>query len=557
MPNHLSVYCTNLERYIEVAGGEDLLSISDRIKDDLGFAPVAARVNNKAEGLNYCIFGPKQVEFLSLESPTAERAYIRSLCMMLYKAVTELYPGCRLRIEHSISRGYYCLLTGNNIEVTASVVEELRLRMQSLVEENLSFVRHEKITSDVCRLFDEQGLHDKVELLNSLHDLYTVYYTLGDTADYYYSCLVPSTGYLRVFDLKPYKDGMLLLGFDKADPSRPAVPLTQEKMFEAFKLYLKFNNIIGVRNAGELNKKAQHGKARSIINVSEALHEKRLATISDDIRKAYDDGGARIVMIAGPSSSGKTTFTKRLGIQLMTNLLQPVMISLDDYFVDRHHTPRDEHGELDYESLYALDLDLFNKHLNSLLKGETVELPTYNFTTGQREFKGKRIRLCPGSILLIEGIHGLNPELTASVDDRMKYRIFVSALTTISLDDHNWVPTTDNRLLRRIIRDFKYRGTSAVDTIRRWPSVRRGEEKWIFPYQENADATFNSSLLYELAVLKHRGEEILSKVPRDVEEYTESSRLRKFLGYFTEISEDYLPSTSLLREFLGGSSFKY
>lgn len=557
MSNTLSVYCTNVGRYVEVAGGENLLSLSERLRDEIPFRAVCARVNNKAEGLGYRIFGPKQVEFLGIDSPTSERAYIRSLCMMLYKAVADLLPGVKLRIEHSISRGYYCLLSGDNIHVTPALVQSLKSYMTELVGRDLTFSRHEKLTTDVCRLFEQQGLQDKVLLLNSLHDLYTVYYTLDDIADYYYSCLVPSTGYLKVFDLLPYKDGMLLLGFDKLDHEKAATPLKQEKMYGAYKLYLKFNNIIGVRNVGELNEKIERGESRSVINVAEALHEKRLATISDDIRRAYDQGGARIVLIAGPSSSGKTTFTKRLGIQLITNLLSPVMISLDDYFVDRHHTPRDESGDFDYESLYALDLGLFNEHLNRLLNGEEVELPYYNFSTGQREYRGKRVRLTAGSVLLIEGIHGLNPELTALVDDKMKYRIFVSALTTISLDDHNWVPTTDNRLLRRIIRDFKYRGISAVDTIRRWPSVRRGEEKWIFPYQENADSTFNSSLVYELAVLKHRGEEILSRVPRDVPEYTESSRLRKFLSYFDEMSEDYLPSTSLLREFLGGSSFKY
>lgn len=557
MSDLLSIYCTNIGRYVEMPGGDNLLSLYEHIKDELSFVPLTAQVNNKLEGLFYRVFRPKQVEFLGYDSPATERSYIRSLCMMLYKSVVDLFPGTTLRIEHSISRGYYCLLSGGNLQITPGVVNSLKAHMQGLVERDLPFCRYEKLTKDVCRLFRQQGLDDKVLLLESLHELYTIYYTLDGLADYYYGCLVPSTGFLKVFDLQPYKAGLLLLGYDKNDPAKVATPRPQQKMYEAYKQYLLFNNIIGVCNVGELNERVCHGTVRSVINVAEALHEKCLATISDNILKEYNNGGARIVLIAGPSSSGKTTFTKRLGIQLTTNLLKPVMISLDDYFVDRHHTPKDEYGELDYESLYALDLELFNHHLNSLLNGEEIQLPTYNFATGAREFKGKRLRLTPGSILLIEGIHGLNPELTASVDDHMKYRIFVSALTTISLDDHNWIPTTDNRLLRRIIRDYKYRGTSAVDTIRRWPSVRRGEEKWIFPYQENADSTFNSSLVYELAVLKHRGEEILSHVPHDTSEYCEASRLAKFLGYFNEINEDYLPSTSLLREFLGGSSFKY
>ncbi|MDE5838903.1 MAG: nucleoside kinase, partial [Paramuribaculum sp.] len=386
---------------------------------------------------------------------------------------------------------------------------------------------------------------------------YTTYYRLGDICDSYYGQLVPATSYLKVFDLTPYKDGFLLLPFSKNDIDKPAKPTKQEKMFRAFTEYLEFNHIVGINNVGELNKAVDEDRSAMVINVSEAMHNKKIATISDEITARYKEGGAKVVLIAGPSSSGKTTFTKRLAIQLMTNLIEPQLISLDDYFVDRHHTPKDEDGEYDYESLYALNLELFNSHLNALLDGEEVELPYYNFATGTSEFRGNRIRLKPNSILLIEGIHGLNPELTKAVEQKMKYLVYVSALTTISIDDHNWIPTTDNRLLRRIIRDHKYRGASAADTIRRWPSVRRGEEKWIFPYQENADSTFNSSLLFELGVLKNEGEEVLRQVPKDVPEFGEASRLRKFLSYFASVSEKYVPSTSLLREFLGGSSFNY
>jgi uridine kinase len=347
------------------------------------------------------------------------------------------------------------------------------------------------------------------------------------------------------------------MAFDPADPTSIAAPVPQEKMYRAFTEHLAFNNIVGVNNVGEMNFMVQEGKEPGLINVAEALHNNKIARIANEIRERYDDGGARIVLVAGPSSSGKTTFTKRLAIQLMTNLLEPRMISLDDYFLNRDETPLDETGDYDFESLYALDLDKFNSDLSSLLSGEEVELPYYNFESGRREYRGNKITLSDRSVLLIEGIHGLNPELTASIQEKMKFKVYVSALTTLSIDDHNWVPTTDNRLLRRIIRDNAYRGTGAVETIRRWPSVRRGEERWIFPYQENADAMFNSSLLFELGVMKERGEEILKRVPNDVPEYAEAYRLRKFLSYFSPIDEKYIPSTSLIREFIGGSSFNY
>lgn len=559
MSDTLKIYCKNLGEYINFAGGETLLDVYSRISERIPFVPVCARVNFKTEDLRFPLFAPKHVEYLPVTSASGSRTYVRSLCMMLYKAVAGCFPGVTLRIEHSISRGYFCRLkdVAGAFEVTDEVVSRLKKRMADLAAADISFERKERLTADVIRIFEKQGLDDKVKLLRTLHELYTVYYRLGDICDSYYGQLVPSTGYLRVFDLVRYQDGFLLMPFDSANPAVPAATVSQQKMFAAFTDYLEFNKIVGVSNVGELNEQVEQGNSAMLINVSEALHNKRIATISDEITARFRAGGARMVLIAGPSSSGKTTFTKRLAIQLMTNLLEPKMISLDDYFVDREHTPRDEEGDFDYESLYALDLKLFNSHLSTLLAGGEVELPYYNFSTGSREYRGNRIRLDDRSILLIEGIHGLNPELTAEIERSMKYLVYVSALTTISIDDHNWVPTTDNRLLRRIIRDHKYRGTSAVSTIARWPSVRRGEEKWIFPYQENADSTFNSSLLFELGVIKDRGEEILRHVPRDVPEFGEASRLRKFLSYFESISEEFVPSTSLLREFLGGSSFNY
>lgn len=558
MIDTIEIYCRNLDTRINIKGGESLYNLSLMLSDQLGFTPVNARVNNKAEDLNYRVYSPKEVEFMSVTTETGRRTYIRSLCMMLYHAVNALLPGASLRIAHSLSRGIYCKIENSPRAIDKTLCSQLKQHIQSLIDRDLPFERIERQTSEAIEIFRRQGLTDKVRLLETLYQLYTVYYRLDNLCDSYYGALAPRTGMLHVFNLVPYNDkGLLLLGPSETDPTVPATPIQQQKMYRAFTDYQAFNKIIGVSNVGELNRAVDEGQSPMLINVAEALHNNRIATIADEITKRFHQGDARIVMIAGPSSSGKTTFTKRLSIQLMTNLLEPQMISLDDYFVDRHHTPRDESGEYDYESLYALDLETFNRDLNALIAGEEVELPYYNFSTGTREYRGNKIKLKPGSILLIEGIHGLNPELTAAVDEHLKYRIYVSALTAISIDDHNWIPTTDNRLLRRIIRDARYRGVSPVDTIRRWPSVRRGEERWIFPYQENADAMFNSSLLFELAVIKHRGLELLSRVPHNVVEYAEAARLMRFLSYFSPISENYIPSTSLLREFLGGSSFKY
>ena len=561
----LKIYCKNIGEYIPINGGETLLELAERLAPRLnGLKPICAAVNNKTEPLQYQVFGPKQVEFLDRSSRSGERVYVRSLCMMLYHAVKKELPGMRLRIEHSIAGGYYCRLspadaarhpesTGNMAEITT----RLKAYMLQTIERDITFERKERLTSDIIEKFREADLPDKVELLETTHDLYTTYYRLDGVIDSYYGALAPSTGCLDTFDLIPYKEGFLLMGFDRQNPDVPAQKITQEKMYEAYVDYLHFNHVIGIADVGQLNRAVEKSRSAELINVAEALHDKKIAAIADDITSRYRTGGARVVLIAGPSSSGKTTTTKRLGIYLMTNLLKPKMISLDNYFVNRETTPRDETGDYDYESLYALDLGQFNADLTALLRGEEVAMPTYSFEQGKRLYKGDTLRLEPNSILLIEGIHGLNPELTAAIEEQMKYRVYVSALTTLSIDDHNWIPTTDNRLLRRIIRDYKYRGTSAVESIRRWPSVRRGEEKWIFPYQENADATFNSSLIFELGVMKDYGEAILRDVPNDTPEYAEAYRLRRFLSYFKPIGERGIPPTSLLREFLGGSSFRY
>lgn len=549
MNEPLKIYCSNLGEYVDVSGGESLLEIATRLNERLGFKPICAHVNNKNEGLHFRVYMPKKVNFLAPDSPSGNRVYIRSLCMMLYRAVQKLFPGAELKIEHPICHGWFCRLSPD-VEITAENIGALKKEMKRLHEADLEFSFHEQLTTDVADIFRREHLNDKVMLLESVRELYTKYYRLDTTADSYYGCLAPSTGSIDRFDIVPYHDGFVLMG-------RELTPEPQEKMFKAFTDYVAFNRIVGVSNVGEMNRVVEQGDARSLINVAEALHNNKIARIADEITQRYDCGECRIVLIAGPSSSGKTTFTKRLAIQLMTNLLEPQMISLDDYFVDREATPKDADGEFDFESLYALDLEAFNRDLQTLLDGGEIELPYYNFETGRREFRGNRISLKGRSILLIEGIHGLNPELTAKIEQRMKFKIYVSALTTLSIDNHNWVPTTDNRLLRRIIRDNAYRGVGAAETIKRWPSVRRGEEKWIFPFQENADAMFNSSLLFELGVLKERGESVLKNVPQDIPEYAEAYRLRKFLSYFRPIDEHFIPSTSLIREFIGGSSFNY
>lgn len=559
MNNEMKIYCANLKEYVKFRGGERLCDIYDRLKERIGITPICARVNNKTENMSYPVFSPKQVEFLDASSPSGRRVYVHSLCMVLYKAVHDAFPGIKLRIEHSISNGYYALFIqdGEILVPAPAMVTTIRHKMREIVEANMPFVRHEKLTTDVVKIFKKQGLDDKVKLMKYSQDLYTVYYTLDGLADSFYGNLAPSTGFLKVFDLQAFKKGMLLMGISKDDITKTDKPVRQEKMYKAFTDYLDFNHIIGIKNVGELNEVVARGDTGMLMNVAEALHAKSFGLIAEEITRRYRKGGARIVLIAGPSSSGKTTSSKRLAIQLMCNLIVPQIISLDDYFVNRTETPLDENGEYDYESLYALDLELFNAHLKALIAGEEVDMPTYNFETGMREYRGKKLKLGKNSILLIEGIHGLNPELTADIPDDQKFRVYASALTTLSIDDHNWVPTTDNRLLRRMIRDHKYRGVSAVDTIARWQSVRAGEEKWIFPYQENADATFNSSLLFELGVMKEYAEPLLKQVPHNVPEYAEAWRLRMLLSYFSPISEKDIPSTSLLREFLGGSSFKY
>ena len=476
MVKGIEIFCKNINEYLCVQGGETLSEIFSRIADRVGIKPICAKVNNKTEDLGYPVFAPKQVEYLDCTSPSGERVYVRSLCMIMSKAVRDLFPTLRLRIEHSVSGGYYTQLI--NAEGMAETpkpgdLDAIKARMEKIVAADVPFKRHERLTSDVVKMFEEAGLHDKAALLGASQDLYSVYYTLDDTPDSYYGNLAPSSGYIKHFNLLPFKEGALLMSINPKKPDEAKQPVEQEKMYAAFTDYVRLNRIVGLNNVADLNRAIADGKASMLINVAEAVHNQCFARIAEQITERYRQGGARVVLIAGPSSSGKTTSALRLSIQLLTNFLVPKKISLDDYFVNREDTPKDADGEYDYESLYALDLKQFNTDLNRLIAGEEIEMPTYDFPTGRRVYKGNKLKLGPNNILLIEGIHGLNPELTKSIPEDQKFRVYVSALTTISIDDHNWVPTTDNRLLRRIIRDHKYRGVSAQQTIARWQSVRR------------------------------------------------------------------------------------
>ena len=552
----ITIYCVNLQKSVQVREGLTLLEIYRLLGVELPHQVLCARVNNKTEDLNYCVYNPKQIEFIDITHGSGSRAYVRSLCFVLYKAIEDIMPGMQLRIEHSISKGYYCEINVQD-KISEESIIRIKQRMREIVDADMPFERIECPTKEALEIFRSQGMEDKVALLETSRTLYTIYYRLDNLIDYYYSCLVPSTGYLKVFDLIKYNGGLLLVPPSVDNPQVTSQIVRQEKMLKAFEEYVRFNHIVGLSNVGNLNQAILARRATDLIKVIEAPHEKKIAGIADEITEKCKNGEARVILISGPSSSGKTTFSKRLSIQLMTNLLRPVTISLDNYFVNRENTPKDESGDYDYESLYALDLELFNKDLNRLLKGEEVDMPTYNFESGKRIYRGNKLKLDRASVLILEGIHALNPDLTPQIENKLKYRVYVSALTSISIDDHNWIPTGDNRLLRRIIRDYKYRGSTAQSTIARWPSVRRGEEKWIFPYQENADAMFNSSLLFELAVMKRHATPILSAVPRDCPEYGEANRLLEFLDFFLPLAEHEIPPTSLLREFLGGSSFKY
>ena len=520
---------------------------------EMKHGPISARVNNKVEGMHYRVYKQKDVEFLDITSPSGLRAYTRSLFFVLCKAVHELYDQCKVAIDIPVSNGYYVDLNIGR-PVTLDDAGRIRRRMQEIIDAAMPIHRHETTTEEAIKMFDILHNKSKVKLLESSGRLYTTFYDIDGYIDYYYGALLTNTSQLYLFGLEKYYDGLLLRIPSADHPDELGEIIHQDKMFSIFKEHHQWQEILGMRTVGDLNGAIVQGYANNLIQVSEALQEKKIAQIADEIKRRK---GVKLVLIAGPSSSGKTTTCKRLSVQLAVNSIKPIGISLDDYFLNRDETPRDASGDYDFEHLHALNIPLLNQQMNALFRGEEVELPHYNFQEGRSEWSGRKIQLHDDEILVVEGIHALNPELTADIPNDQIFRVYASALTTILLDNHNYIPTTDNRLLRRIIRDHKYRGVSAQETIRRWPSVRRGENRWIFPYQENADAMFNSAMLFELAVIKAQAEPLLELVPENCEEYAEAYRLRKFLGYIKPIPEDQIPPTSLLREFLGGSSFKY
>ena len=553
MKQVIQIRCKNNQKTLNVPIGSTLSEVFRELNLKMDYGPISVKVNNKVEGLHYRVYHNKDVEYLDIRSSSGVRAYTRTLFFVLCKAVHDLWPGADVVIDIPVSNGYYCNINIGR-PVTHFDADAVRRRMQEIIDAALPICRHESTTEEVIRMFFDMGMESKAKLLKSVGRLYTTYYEIDGYKDYYYGTLLTNTRQLYLFGLEKYYDGMLLRTPSRDDPSRLGELVRQDKMFDIFQEHHRWQHILGMSTVGDFNEAVQQGRSTDLINVSEALQEKKISQIADMISTRR---GVRMVLISGPSSSGKTTFCKRLSIQLLTCGVKPVPVSLDDYFVNREETPKDDSGEYDYESLYALDIELLNRQLNALFAGEEVELPRYNFQTGRSERSGRRLRLAADEVLVVEGIHALNPELTAQIPEEQKFRVYASALTTILLDAHNYIPTTDNRLLRRIIRDYKYRGVSAQETIHRWPSVRAGENKWIFPYQENADVMFNTALLFELAVIKSQAEPLLELVPENADEYAEAYRLLKFLKYISPIPNRQLPPTSLLREFLGGSSFKY
>lgn len=553
MKQVIQIRCKNNKKSQKVEIGSTLFDIFSAFDLKMTHGPVSARVNNKVEGMHYRVYNSKDVEFLDMTSSSGSRAYTRTLFFVLCKAVQDIYPATDVVIDIPVSNGFYV-----DIRLGRPVVDEdvniIRRRMQEIIDARMPIRRFTVPTEEAVALFQEKGDVEKVKLLKTSGSIYTTYYKIGDYVDYYYGTLLTNTSQLYLFGLEKYYDGMLLRIPSLKNPDVLGEMTRQDKMFEIFKEHHRWQSILGIRTVGDFNQAIDANHSTDIINISEALQEKKIAKIAEEIASRK---GVKLVLLAGPSSSGKTTSCKRLSIQLAVNGLKPLQISLDDYFVDREKTPKDASGEYDYESIYALDLDLINEQFNALFRGEEVELPKYDFQSGKSKKSGNRLKMNDNNVLVVEGIHALNPELTAHIPQEQIFRVYASALTTILLDNHNYIPTTDNRLLRRIIRDNKYRGVSAQETIHRWPSVRAGENKWIFPFQENADAMLNTAMLYELAVIKMQAEPLLQQVPENCEEYAEAYRLLKFLKYFKGIPYNNLPPTSLLREFLGGSSFHY
>ena len=558
----LQIRCKNNNVTKSFPEGTSLLEVYQEFANDINlpYPVVSAKVNNASQGLKFRLYQNRDVEFLDAREGSGHRVYVRSLCFVLYKATQDVFPGSKLFIEHTISRGYYCNFKKKNFEpLSDGDVESISARMQEIINLDMPFRRHESTNEEAIRVFSERGLADKVKLLETSGQIYSDYYTLGDTPDYYYGPLVPSAGYLNVWALEPYHDGMLLRVPDWYNPTILAEKVDMPKTYEMFAEKTRWDIIMRLSNAGDVNKAILKGYASELIQVSEALQEKKIVQIAEEIDRRFHqkENPVRMVLITGPSSSGKTTFCKRLSIQLLACGLRPLSFSTDDYFVNRLDTPKLPNGDYDFDNIETVDYHLLEDHLSRLMRGERVEIPEYNFVTGMREWNGKKLRLSNDSILIIEGIHALNPRLTKEIEDSLKYKIYISALTSISLDDHNWIPVRDNRLLRRIIRDYNKGVYTARQTIAQWPNVCEAEDKWIFPFQETADAMFNSALNIEFAVLRTHAEIILTSVPKNCPEFSEAHRLLKFIRYFIPVSDKEIPPTSIMREFVGGSSFKY
>ncbi|MBO7197771.1 MAG: nucleoside kinase [Tidjanibacter sp.] len=549
----IKIVCENLGTTMEVEWGTTLGSIAKELKSPSGYPFLAAYVNNSIRELDARVGEPMSVRFIDITHFEGSRVYQRTLFLALHKAVRDLYPGRRFRITHSVSRGFYCEIEG--LDSTPEIVAAIKQRLDEIIAADLPIVRHKLLREEVLDIYRRLGFEDKVEIISSRPHLYVTVYTLDDLAGYFYGALAPSTSYIHLYDLRVYYNGIYIAVPSRRQPDtfEPMVP--QDKMFDIFREYRNWVDIMGVANIGQLNRKIAEGDGGDLIKIAEAFHEKKLAAIADTIAEAHASKGTRMVLVSGPSSSGKTTFSKRLGIQLRILGFQPTMISLDDYFLNREDTPRDENGDYDFETIDALDLVTFNDHLGRLFAGEKVDIPRYDFITGRRKWHDNPLQLNERSILIVEGIHALNPKLTAKIAENLKFKVYISCLTSISMDDLSRIHTTDNRLIRRMVRDNAYRGTSAEATLKRWQSVRRGEEKYIFPFQENADVMFNSSLLYELPVLKRHVTPLLQNVPDTEEVYGEAVRLLKFIDNFSSLAGDEIPPTSLLREFIGGSSF--
>ena len=556
--NMIQIYCINTEQHYSVPRGSNLLEIYNMIGLQLPYRAVAARVNYCLENLNYYVYKPKNIEFVDISCAAGMRCYVRTLSMVLAAAIRKNYPEADLRIEHPISKGYYCRLQWSDGEdrlLTSDMVRQIQTTMQEMIDADIPVVAEEIRIQEATELFKERT--DGIEsLFKTLGNPYVRYFKMGDYIDYYTDVLLPSTGYLNIFALEPYFDGMLLRIPARRQPDHLEEEVMQDKMFGIFSEYVGWNRLLNISNVGELNTVCKTKSTFNMIKLAEALHEKKVTQIADMIANR-PGGRPKFVLISGPSSSGKTTFSKRLAIQLLVNGIKPVTIAMDNYFVNRVDTPKDENGEYDFENINAIDLELFRSQLQDLLDGKEVSLPTYNFEDGKRYFLGNTLKIEKDSIIILEGIHALNPSLIPNIPRQATFRIYVSALTTINVDNHNWIPTTDTRLIRRVVRDYRYRNFSARETIARCESVIKGEEKWIYPYQENADVMFNSALIFELSVLKRHAEPILAEVPKYCAEYSEAYRLLNFLAYFEPIPEKEIPPTSMLREFVGGSSFRY